>query len=370
MSGAGSAGVSGGGVSSGGVSGGAALRVVQPGLLATLQDLGRFGAQELGMPVAGAIDPLALRLANALVGNPQQAGALEIGYLGPTLEVVAQSARVAVVGPVALGLSEPGDPAERPLAPGRSHLLREGARLRIGPVDGMAYAYLAVEGGFAAPPFMGSQSTYLRAGLGGFAGRSLAAGDLLALARPAASARGELAAGGPLPYGEGPVRVVLGPQDDLFTAEALQTFLSADYTVTKEADRMGLRLDGPRLAHKAGPDIVSDGIATGCIQVPGSGQPIVLLADHQTIGGYAKIAAVASADLPRLGQLTPGRRLRFAAIDVAAAEALRRQQEAAFGRLVAGLAPPRPAGGIDTEALARNNLITGAIDALADPHRA
>lgn len=338
-----------------------ALLVREPGLFTTLQDLGRFGAQALGMPVAGAIDPLALRLANALVGNAQGMGALEIGFMGPTLEVAADAVRVAAIGSIQLSLLEDG--VEKPLAINQSHRLTRGQVIKLGFVSGAAYAYLAVEGGFAVAPFMNSDSTYTRAGLGGFAGRKLAAGDTLALARDEVATRSELAAASSLPYGEGPIRVVWGPQQDFFTDEARQDFTAGEYTVSKEADRMGLRLDGPRLAHSKGADIVSDAIATGCIQVPGAGTPIVLLADHQTIGGYPKIATVASADLPRVGQLTPGSKLRFAAIDVAGAEKLRREQEAAFARLVASLAPARPPGGIDLEALGSANLIDGMIDA-------
>jgi biotin-dependent carboxylase-like uncharacterized protein len=339
----------------------AALLVREPGLFTTLQDIGRFGAQALGMPVAGAIDPLALRLANALVGNPQPTGALEIGFMGPTLEVAADSVRLAAAGAIQLVLLQDG--AERKLAVNQSHRVTRGQVIKLGFVSGAAYAYLAVEGGFALAPFMNSLSTYTRASLGGFAGRKLAAGDSLPLARAEVVARSELATASPLPYGEGPIKVVWGPQEDYFTEEARQAFLNSDYTVSKEADRMGLRLEGPRLTHSKGADIVSDAIATGCIQVPGAGTPIVLLADHQTIGGYPKIATVASADLPRVGQLTPGSKLRFAAIGVAQAEQLRRDQEAALARVVAGIAPARPAGGIDLDALTSANLIDGMIDA-------
>jgi biotin-dependent carboxylase-like uncharacterized protein len=338
-----------------------ALIVREPGLFTTLQDLGRFGAQALGMPVAGALDPLALRLANALVGNDQHQGALEIGFLGPTLEVAADSVRIAAVGAIQLALLQDG--AEKPLRTGQSHRLTRGQLLKLGFVSGAAYAYLAVEGGFAVKPFMNSVSTYTRAGLGGFAGRKLAAGDTLEVNRGEVAARSEMTTAAPLPYGEGPIRVVPGPQDDFFTPEARETFLASDYIVSKEADRMGLRLDGPRLAHSKGADIVSDAIATGCIQVPGAGTPIVLLADHQTIGGYPKIATIASVDLPRTGQLTPGSKLRFAAVAVAEAEKLRRDQEAAFARVIAAIAPARPAGGIDLDALGSANLIDGIVDA-------
>jgi biotin-dependent carboxylase-like uncharacterized protein len=341
-----------------------ALLVREPGLFTTVQDLGRFGAQALGMPVAGAIDPLALRLANALVGNAQSEGALEIGFMGPILEVQADSARIAIVGSVQASVRETADAPEKPLETNRSHTLKRGQIVKIGFVSGAAYAYLAVEGGFELPKFMDSLSTYTRAGLGGNQGRKLAAGDALALKRTAASARSDLSAQA-LPYGEGPIRIVFGPQADYFTDEALQTLVASDYVVTKDTDRMGMRLDGPKLVHSKGADIVSDGIATGCIQVPGAGTPIVLLADHQTIGGYPKIATVASADLPRLGQMMPGQRLRFAAIEVAQAETLRRQQEEHFKRLLSSLAPARPPGGIDIEALGSANLIDGMVDALS-----
>ncbi len=342
-----------------------ALLVRQPGLFTTVQDFGRFGAQALGMPVAGAIDPLAMRLANALVGNAQHEGVLEIGFMGPTLEVQADSVQLAIAGSVQASLQANDGAPEKPLEANRAHTLKRGQIVKIGFVSGMAYAYLAVEGGFDIAPFMHSLSTYTRAGLGGYKGRKLAAGDALPLKRGEAGARADLAGTQPLPYGEGPVRIVFGPQQDFFTEAALQTLLSSEYTVTKETDRMGMRLDGPALQHGKGADIVSDGIATGCIQVPGAGTPIVLLADHQTIGGYAKIATVASADLARLGQMVPGQRLRFAAIEVAAAEALRRQQEDSMRRLLASLAPARPPGGIDVEALGSANLIDGMVDALS-----
>ena len=341
------------------------LLVHEPGLFTTVQDFGRFGAQALGMPVAGAIDPLALRLANALVDNTENEGALEIGFMGPTLEVRTDSIRLAIVGAVQAQCLDGENGAARPLETNRAHVLRRGQILKIGFVSGTAYAYLAVAGGFALPKFMDSLSTYTRAGLGGFKGRKLAAGDVLPLNAASALTAPDLAASSALPYGDGPIRIVPGPQADRFTAQAMTRLVGSEYTVTKETDRMGMRLDGPTLEHAAGPDIVSDGIATGCIQVPGAGMPIVLLADHQTIGGYAKIATVISADLPRLGQMTPGQRVRFVAVDVAQAEDLRRRQERDFARLVASLAPARPAGGIDIEALGRENLIDGMVDALA-----
>lgn len=338
------------------------LLIERAGLFDTLQDRGRIGFQALGMPVAGAMDRVGLRLANALVGNTDDRAAIEIGVMGPTVRVEADSVRIAVAGPVTLTLLVAPDAPPRPLEANRSHLLLRGQSLRVGMVEGATTAYLAVEGGFALPAFMGSLSTYTRAGIGGVDGRKLHDGDTLPLARAAASARAEKKLGAAFDYGSGPIRVVSGPQADHFSDAGHATFLGSDYVVSKEADRMGIRLDGPVIAHSAkGPDIVSDGIAPGSIQVPGAGLPIVLLADRQTVGGYAKIATVISADLPRLGRMLPGHTVRFAAVTVAEAEALRRDQERRLAQAVAGFQPALPEGGIDLAALYEANLIDGVV---------
>lgn len=339
------------------------LLVVRPGLFATIQDLGRFGYQELGMPVAGTVDPLALRLANALVGNPPGTAGLEIALLGPALRVEAGSVRVAVVGPMALSLEREGQPPA-PLEPHRTHTLARGDVLRLGAVTGAAVACLAVAGGFALEPFLGSLSTYVRAGIGPLGGKPLGDGTRLPLARGEAPPGPDVALPQPPEYGGGPVRVVLGPQEDRFTAAAVETFLTQPYRVGKEADRMGLRLEGPALTHAGGADIPSDGLVTGSVQVPGNGQPILLLNDHQTAGGYAKIATVISADLPRVGRLRPGDSLSFRAVGVEDAEAIRRRQEQAIAGWIAAIRPVPPAGGIDLEALYGANLVTGVVDAV------
>ncbi len=337
------------------------LTVVRPGLFATIQDLGRFGFQELGMPVAGALDPVALRLANALVGNPQGMAGLEIALLGPVLRVESPAVRFAAVGPLAMVLEREGE-VSQPLEPHRSHTLRQGDLLRLGAVDGASVAYLAVAGGFALAPVMGSLSTYVRAGIGPLGGRPLGQDDRLPLVRDSAPDGPDMELPQPPEYGVGPLRVVLGPQDDRFTEQALATFLSATYHVGKQADRMGLRLEGPVLKHRGSADIPSDGLVTGSIQVPGNGQPILLLNDHQTAGGYAKIATVISADLPRAGRLRPGDRLSFQAVTVDEAEAIRRRQEQAISGWIRAIRPVRPAGGIDLEALYAENLISGTVD--------
>lgn len=344
----------------------AALKVVRAGLFDTLQDLGRRGFMALGMPTAGAMDRVALTLANALVGNAANVAGLEIGVMGPDLLVEADSVGVALVGPLSATLIEGPDASPKPIESDRSHLLKRGQTLRLGMVEGSSTAYLAVAGGFALPPFMGSLSTYPRAGVGGFEGRKLAAGDALPLARDHAASGDDRKLAAPFDYGSGPVRIVWGPQEEYFTDKGRRTFVGSDYRVSKEADRMGIRFEGPTIEHavsvaKGGADIISDGIGPGAIQVPGAGLPIVLLADRQTVGGYPKIATVASVDLPRLGRLLPGQTVRFAAITVGEAETLRRDQEALMQRTIAGFVAARPPGGIDLARLYEENLIDGIV---------
>ena len=339
----------------------AALKVVRAGLFDTLQDLGRIGHMALGMPTAGAMDRIGLTLANALAGNPANTAGLEIGVMGPDLLVEADSVRVALVGPLSPALIESEGAPPKPIETDRSHMLKRGQVLRVGMIEGASTAYLAVAGGFAIAPFMGSLSTYSRAGIGGFDGRKLGAGDALPLAAEQAAAGDDRKLGGPFDYGGGPIRVVWGPQDDYFTEAGRRTFMTAEYKVSKEADRMGIRFEGPTIEHAKGADIISDGIGPGAIQVPGAGLPIVLLADRQTVGGYSKIATVASVDLPRLGRLLPGRTVRFTAVTVEEAEAMRREQEARLARAIASFQVARPAGGIDLARLYEENLIDGIV---------
>ncbi len=338
-----------------------ALKVVRAGLFDTLQDLGRTGHMALGMPTAGAMDRIGLTLANALAGNPANTAGLEIGVMGPDLLVEGDSVRVALVGPLSASLIAGDGALPKPIESDRSHLLTRGQVLRVGMVDGSSTAYLAVAGGFDIPPFMGSLSTYARAGIGGFEGRKLAVDDVLPLKRDSAPAGDERKLGGPFDYGSGPIRVIWGPQDDYFSEAGRRTFVSAEYKVSKEADRMGIRFEGPTIEHSKGADIISDGIGPGAIQVPGAGLPIVLLGDRQTVGGYSKIATVASVDLPRLGRLLPGRTVRFTAITVDEAESLRREQEARLQRAVAGFQVARPPGGVDLGRLYEENLIDGIV---------
>jgi biotin-dependent carboxylase-like uncharacterized protein len=339
----------------------AALKVARAGLFDTVQDLGRIGYMALGMPTAGAMDRVGLTLANALAGNPPGTAGLEIGVMGPDLLIEADSVRIALVGPLSPSLVDGPDAPPKPIESDRTHLLKRGQTLKVGLVDGSSTAYLVVAGGFDLPPFMASLSTYSRAGIGGFEGRKLAAGDLLPLARATAPAGDEKKLGAPFDYGKGPIRVIWGPQDDYFSDKGKRTFIESEYRISKEADRMGIRFDGPTIEHSKGADIISDGIGPGAIQVPGAGLPIVLLGDRQTVGGYSKIATVASVDLPRLGRALPGQTARFTPISVEEAEKLRREQEARLQRAIAGFQIARPPGGIDLARLYEENLIDGIV---------
>jgi 5-oxoprolinase (ATP-hydrolysing) subunit C len=338
------------------------LFVEAPGLSTTVQDLGRFGHQHLGMPVSGALDHIALRIGNALVGNPQGTAALEIRMQGPTLRVEAESIRVALTGTSAH--LEILDATGRAAAPWESVRLKQGQRFRIGSLRDTSCCYLAIEGGFAISSQFGSLSTYARGNLGGFEGRALQHEDKLPLCLGRVQDRDELRLrNAPTADERSPVRVVLGPQNSYFTAEAVQIFLEAAFTVSHQADRMGVRLEGPALSHARGFNIVSDGIATGAVQVPGTGKPIILLADHQTTGGYPKLAVVASVDLPRLGRMMPGNSLRFREVPVEEAEEAKRSQERSTVELLAKLEPVRRPGTMDVAQLLEINLISGFVSA-------
>ena len=317
------------------------LEVIAPGPYTTVQDLGRVGYQDIGVPASGPLDRISLRLANALVGNPPGTPAIEMLLLGPTLKIMAESVRIALVGCNAGIEIRSGD--ARTVPAGRSFRLARGEIFRIGALRDSVCAYLAIEGGLDISSVLGSASTYVRGAIGGFHGRRLQAGDILPLKLASVDVRGECALSRPLDLAlDQPIRVVLGPQADYFTDGAVKTFLASDYTVSPQADRMGYRLEGPALAHAKGYDIVSDGIVTGSIQVPGSGLPIVLMVDHQTIGGYPKIATVISADIPVVGRRRSGRQIRFVAVDMPEAELLRKEQEAALSASVSRIVRAGP----------------------------
>jgi antagonist of KipI len=282
------------------------VRVIRPGMLTTIQDEGRWGYQSRGVPVGGPMDPLSHRLANALVGNRRTAAALEITLLGPELEFEDQ--RVIAVTGADFELTLDGRPAQS----GSPFMVAAESRLRFGTRRRGARAYLAVQGGMAVPPVLGSRATHVISGVGG---RPLKAGDRLSLGPVEAAARTGTAPADPLvplPEGIARVRVLPGPQTDAFAPQALDALQSAAYIVGQQSDRMGFRLEGPRLEHARSADIISDATPLGVLQVPASRQPILLMADRQTTGGYPKIATVVTADIPLAGQLGPGDRIAFA----------------------------------------------------------
>ncbi|HXD98351.1 MAG TPA: biotin-dependent carboxyltransferase family protein [Candidatus Acidoferrum sp.] len=295
------------------------IRVVDPGPQTTVQDLGRFGQLRYGIPPSGPVDVRAFVIANRLAGNADGAAGLECTLMGPrvTVETACAMAVTGADAPVTIN----GNAAE----PWTTLALSPGDTVRVAAARAGVRIYVAFSGGLDVPPALGSRATYLRGRLGGVEGRALRRDDALRLfPAPVPTPRRVAPAEIPAFETEPEIRVVLGPQADRFTAEGIAAFLAGPYEMLPQSDRMGARLKGPRIAHARGHDIISDGIALGSIQVPGDGQPIVLLVDRQSTGGYTKIATVGSFDIGRIGQVKPGQRVRFRAVDVAEAHRLRR----------------------------------------------
>ena len=338
----------------------AIIEVVEAGLSVTVQDKGRTGYRNIGVPVSGALDPQLMAAANALLGNPADAAVLEVCLGGPALKALSGTVRISLAGELEAQVVNSRGRVLKVL-PWQTATLFPGDVIRIGGVA-HGVGYVGISGGVRVAPQLGSRSTYLRAGIGGVDGHALAVGDRL----PCESMSGDpwLEYCGALPWrrDEGAIRVLLGPQDDYFSEASLQAFLGTPYRATREMDRMGIRLDGERLIHnELGAEVVSDGVAPGSIQVPANGQPIVLMADCQTSGGYPKIATVIRADLCRLAHVRPGDEIRFAAVDHAQALAALREQAQNLDRWVAGIASFRPPGVVDEAALYGGNLISGAV---------
>jgi antagonist of KipI len=305
-----------------------AIHVVKPGMLTTIQDRGRWGLQAQGVPVAGPMDPCSHRIANALVGNDPAAATLEVTLVGPELEFEAE--RVVAVAGAEFDLTVDG----RSVPANAAFVVAAGAQLRFGRRLRGARAYLAVAGGIAIPPTLGSRATHLISAMGGLDGRPLKAGDQLPLGE--STRTGKALSGQPrspvvsLPERDARIRVLAGPQQDYFAADALDALQSAPYAISHTSDRMGFRLDGPRLRHARGADIISDATPLGVLQVPASGQPILLMADRQTSGGYPKIATVISADISVAGQLGPGDTIAFSVCSLREALAALIAQERAL----------------------------------------
>ena len=310
------------------------LEVIEPGLLTTVQDGGRPGAVDLGVPIGGACDAWCLAVTNGLLGNPQTAAGLEMTLLGATFGVLAD----CVVGLAGADMEASLD--GMPLGVGRSVRLRPGQELAFGavrPGSGVR-TYLSLTGGIDVPVVLGSRSTCLVGGFGGFDGRPLRARDVIRpRERRLPPARRWPAAEAARPPGTVPLRVLAGPDADLLGADAFAALVAADWTVGGRGDRQGIQLEGPRLAVAGGEELLSRGVAWGTVQLPPDGQPILLLADHQTVGGYLVVGVVISADLPLAGQLGPGDGLRFVATDIGAAQTALRTQAAEYATALARL---------------------------------
>ena len=301
------------------------LEILDPGLLTVVQDRGRYGFQRYGVPVSGAMDEFALRMANLMAGNDQDAAALETTVRGPKIEFHAAT-WIAVTG---ADISPEVD--GRPIPAWESVEIEAGSVLAFGDLrDGMR-AYVAVNGGIDVPLVMGSRSTYLKGRFGGLEGRALQAGDRLSTLPADADAvlpkRLPKDYTAPVYGGIHRLRVVPGPQDHAFDADALSKFLTSRYRIHSDSDRMGYMLDGPKIEHREGADIVSDGNPPGAIQIHGDGIPRILLADRGTTGGYTKIATVASVDLSSLAQALPGQSVSFRQVTVEEAQEALREQE-------------------------------------------
>jgi biotin-dependent carboxylase-like uncharacterized protein len=334
------------------------LIVTIAGPATSVQDAGRHGAQRYGLTPSGAMDTLALAAANVLVGNAPFAAAIELGPLGAVFMAGGGAVRVALTGaqrPAAIGA--------RLIAFNESFTLTDGESLTLGVARGGVFSYLAIEGGIAGEPMFGSLAVNARAGLGSPYPRPLQAGDQICVraASGASEKRIDLPAAP-----DAAIRVVMGPQDDEF-GEATQLFLDSEWRISATSDRMGYRLEGPAIKHLHGHNIVSDGTVNGSIQIPGNGQPIVLMPDRGTSGGYPKIATVITADLRRLAQTQAGRGFRFKAVSMAEAQA----EYVAMARLLRSL-PGRLHDAqdnvLDLDALHSANVAGAAISALDARH--
>jgi antagonist of KipI len=298
-----------------------AFKVIHPGVYTTLQDSGRVGYMKYGIPASGAADRFSARVANLLAGNLPEAAVLETTLFRLNL-LALEDLVIAVTG---------GDLSPRvnqeALPMWRGVVVKSGDRISFGGRKRGFRSFLAVRGGFAGPRFLGSQSVFAR----GLMGNPFQAGEILETEKGVAQTP-FLA---PLPADllpdfsrRSPLRVILGPQQDRFSRQGVETFLSSEYAVSPQSDRMGYRLDGPKIEHTQGADIISEGIARGAVQVPGDGLPIIMLWDAQVSGGYTKIANVISADLDGLAQVMPGEKLRFSAVTLEEAHrALREERE-------------------------------------------
>jgi antagonist of KipI len=306
------------------------IRILDPGPLTTVQDAGRAGQLRYAIPPSGPVDRRAFLIANRLVGNEDGAAALECTLMGARFEAQAPCA-IAVTG-AAMPVTVNGSDAPCWATVG----LKAGDIVKLGAARAGVRSYIAFSGGIDVPRVLGSRSTYTRGRLGGVDGRALRRDDLLRLGPTGGEAPRRAVDRAMIPdfASEPEIRVVMGPQADRFTNDGVAALLGGPYEMLPQSDRMGARLRGAQIEHVRGHDIISDGIPLGGIQVPGDGLPIILLVDRQSTGGYTKVATVCSFDIARVGQVKPGQRLTFRAVDVAEAHRLLREDVASLQRAV------------------------------------
>jgi antagonist of KipI len=283
------------------------FQVLKPGFFTTVQDLGRFDYLRYGIPICGAMDSFSFIVANLLVGNHSNDAGLEMTLIGPELQALSEAQIAITGGTISPRINERDVPMWQTLS------IQEDDVLSFGKMESGCRAYLSVRGGVNTPLVLGSRSTYVRGGFGGIDGRQVKSGDVVEGFRASPLMTEYVMPGEFVPQfmRNVKVRVILGPQADMFTEMGMETFLSSAYKVTLEADRMGYRLDGPEIEHKTRADIVSDALLPGSVQVPKNGKPIVIMRDAQTTGGYAKIAVVITADVSVLGQARPNDIVEF-----------------------------------------------------------
>lgn len=319
------------------------ITVVKPGLLTTIQDLGRYGFQKYGVVVSGAMDTFSFRIANLLVGNEENSPAIEMTLIGPSLHFHEDSL-IAICGGD-LAPSVEGEPIEmwRPI------FIKKGSILKFNAGKQGCRAYLAVAGGFSVASIMGSTSTYVRGKMGGVDGRALKANDRLLLQSPSQIAKGILkellmnestAVNWKIPYkykSDPIIRVLKSRQYHLFREDSQESFFQKSFNITTDADRMGYRLNGPLLLLEKKEEMISEGTVVGTVQVTPDGNTVILLSDHQTTGGYPKIAQVITVDLPLLAQLKPGDRIEFKEVTLEEAHRLLLEKEQYINELKIGI---------------------------------
>jgi antagonist of KipI len=300
------------------------IQIQSPGLFTTVQDLGRPGFGPMGLSPSGAADPIALRLGNRLVGNADSVAALEMTLIGGTF-LFPEGGMAALAG------SDFGASLDdQPVTTWVVLKIKSGQTLRLGPTRSGARCYLCIQGGIKVNSFLGSASTHILSGLGGFEGRALRKGDVLNVGQAAATFR-QRKISSQLLESLSPrrvLRVTSGPQSEWFPESSQELFYSKTYRVTEDSNRMGLRLEGTAIPPHSKGQMITEGVCLGAVQIPDGGQPIILFVEQQTTGGYPKIANVISADLPSIGQLRPHDEIRFKKVDFKSARDIFKEQEA------------------------------------------